>query len=315
MDKTYDQLFALLKRHLNQSRYRVIFEKSTEKHSLTSLKLMVIIDFHATQLNFYSRIDKTALPKLLYQLMQFHSYKYFKYYDYNIGRKIGDRILQCKFCELIGPYGSILTHMAIIHNAHIGLKRCAYCNRTELRMHFKSDEQYANMDMRSSLKNCYNQYIKRHDIILNDNVSKIVADYHDMLKKLSQTLGVSTIRNHIYSGIGYGNREKIKPKYSRDFPEECTVYRQRNTKGGGEIYCSSLNTEINRIIDILYGGNCTSRIESDINSIDVNEIIMVDLTNDDNDGEYEEAMHQNSSIQPAQSTTVSVIKELSLKSK
>lgn len=109
-----------------------IFEQSREKDTAVALKLMCILDFHIDRSNLYTQIQATN-PKLLAQLMKFHTFASYRFFDYAVNKDFAKRILRCKFCDLVGRHANILSHMAINHNCHIGLKMCVYCNRVELK--------------------------------------------------------------------------------------------------------------------------------------------------------------------------------------
>lgn len=204
--------------HLSKRPMARILERTNEKNNPVALRLMCIIDYYMEERRLYSRISKTQSPKLLIQLLKFHTFVSFKYYDYRASRKVGDKVLRCKFCELIGPYCYILTHMAINHNAHIGLKICAYCNRQELKFHF----------IDGMFDHCFGNYSQKHGVIKDNEVSEIVAAFYGLIKEVSEKLNVCTVRNHAYAGTGYTAIEKIAQKYGRDFPTDCVIFQQRN---------------------------------------------------------------------------------------
>lgn len=188
--------------HLSKRPFAMILEQSSEKTNSIALQLMCIIDYYMEESHLYARIARIKCPKLLMQLMKFHTFAAFKYYDYRASRKIGDKILRCKFCDLVGLYPLILTHMAVNHNAHIGLKSCAYCNRDELKMHFSN----------GSFDHCYEHYIRKHQVIKNDEICEIVTTYYGLIKGIAEKLNICTVRNHAYAGTGYTSIEKIAQK-------------------------------------------------------------------------------------------------------
>lgn len=246
--------------HLKKGSFAPIFEQSNEKNDAVALKLMCIVDFETQRHDLYPRMQKPS-PKLLPQLMQFHSYGTFKYYDYQVGVRIGKRVLKCKFCDLIGPYGLILTHMAINHNAHIGLKRCVYCNRNDLKEHF-ADE---------TMEHCYASYLQRHDIEVDRGTMKsytIVKKFYDMLKELSVKFGISTFRNYGFRGSGYQVAARPSNKYDNDSASDSDIEKitdfnirtptmtAKNISGR----LTTLDREFKRVIGIMYGGNYVSRL-------------------------------------------------------
>lgn len=77
-----------------------ILEKSTEKNDLKALKVMCVIDFEMDKRGYYVQMEKHH--KLKEQLLNFHSFGSLQFYDCRVNAGIGSRVLQCKFCELIG---------------------------------------------------------------------------------------------------------------------------------------------------------------------------------------------------------------------
>lgn len=251
--------------HLSNRPIAVIVEQSNEKSNLIALQLMCIIDYYMEERHLYNRLAKAKCPKLLMQLMKFSTFASFKYYDYRASRKIGDKILRCKFCELSGPYTCILSHMSINHNAHIGLKLCTYCYREELKTHFND----------GTFDKCYKTYMRKHDVQKNDNIIEIVATFYGLIKEIAEKLNVCTIRNHAYAGIGYTTIEKIAKRYDRDFPTDCIIFQQRNYYK--PIDSNVLQKEFVRVISFMYGGNQISRLLNNAKtSVDENVIVISD---------------------------------------
>lgn len=124
--------------HLPKRPFAPSLERSKEKNSEEALKVMCVDDYFIEQDSLYDRI--IGQPKLLEQLMMFKSYRSSQYFHYDtIGIGIGNQLLKCKDCELVGPYGCILTHMAINHDMHIGLVHCAYCKRQKVATHMEEE--------------------------------------------------------------------------------------------------------------------------------------------------------------------------------
>lgn len=261
--------------HLSKRPIARILNQSNENNDSIALRLMCIIDYYMEERHLYSRIAKTQCPKLLVQLLKFHTFVSFKYYDYRASRKVGDNVLRCKFCDLVGPYTYILTHMAINHNAHIGLKMCAYCNREELKTHFNNE----------TFDKCYNHYLQRHVVTRDDEIFEIVASFYALIKEISEKLNVCTVRNHAYAGTGYTAIEKIAHKYGRDFPTDCIIFQQRNFEK--PIRDETLQKEFVRVISFMYGGNHISRLMRKIETrTDENVIVISD--DDDDDSTHDE---------------------------
>lgn len=249
--------------HLSKRPIALVLERSSEKTNPIALQLMCIIDYYMEERHLYARISKTQNPKLLMQLMKFHTYISFKYYDYRASRKIGDKILRCKFCNLIGPYAYILTHMAVNHNAHIGLKLCAYCNRQELKIHFND----------GLFEHCYDHYIRKQQMIKDDEICEIVAAFYSLIKEIAEKLNICTVRNHAYAGTGYTSIAKIAQKYGRDFPSDCIIFQQRNFEK--PIKSDTLQKEFVRVISFMYGGNRISRLVSNVETATDENIIVI----------------------------------------
>lgn len=167
-----------------------ILEQSDEKENLIALKVMCVLDFEMEQNHLYDRIQNAKRDTLMMQLMQFHTFQSFKFYEYNVKREIKQFALRCTACGLLGPYACILSHMAINHDLHIGLKMCLYCDRVQLQKHFDNN----------SLERCYRSYLREQNITENDtNVCKIVTEFYDLLKKISEKFSIITTRNHNYA--------------------------------------------------------------------------------------------------------------------
>lgn len=166
-----------------------ILEQSNEKENLIALKVMYILDYETERIKLYERMQSVNSNTLLTQLMQFHTFQSFKFYDYIVKRELKQYVLRCTMCGLLGPYASILSHMAINHDVHIGLKMCLFCDRVELQKHFDNN----------SLERCYRNYLREQLINEETNVCQIMTDFYDMLRKISEKFSIITIRNHNYA--------------------------------------------------------------------------------------------------------------------
>lgn len=232
--------------HLRRRPIARIFEQCREKDNDAALKLMCILDYGTERLDLYTKIQ-AASPKFLAQLMQFYTFASFKFYNYLVKKEIGARILRCKFCDLIGPYANILSHMAINHNAHIGVKMCVYCNRTELDKHFED----------KTLDECYQKYVERvkiYDDEWHSNVCEIVAKFYGMLRKLSKKLDICSNRNKCFTGRGYGAVENLNQSYGNDFPSQCMVFKQQPHKNVKDLSTAlGLDGEFKRVMSHFYG--------------------------------------------------------------
>lgn len=118
------------------------------------LKILCILDYELEKANMYPEIK--VMPKLMGQLMNFYPSSEFKYFKYNLSKeaKIGNKVLQCKCCELIGPYVIVLEHMAVNHNIHTSAKLCMFCEKDELQDHATSN----------TLDQCYDNYMTKKQL-------------------------------------------------------------------------------------------------------------------------------------------------------
>ncbi|XP_055326977.1 uncharacterized protein LOC129580518 [Sitodiplosis mosellana] len=240
-------MIEALKRHLASRKIAPILKKLEEKNednSEKALKFLCVLDYVTEQNGFYKQMDDH--PKLLQQLMSFNSYESFKYYHYhlnkNVSKVIGNRILRCKFCDLIGPYAIILSHTAISHNVHLGIKKCAYCNRMDLLDH--------------PLDTCYSNYLTKYAID-EKNVANS-SEFFVMLKEISTKLGVLITRTDAFGGIGKSKKEYVTCKIP-GFPNTCTVFTvPRATKK--KVKDNNLNIMFKSMVENMYGGNGLSRL-------------------------------------------------------
>lgn len=259
------QMIEQLAEHLAKRPIAPIFEKSNEKNNEVALKFMCLVDFYAAERKLYDAINQH--PKLLSQLMQFHSYGSFIYYNYQLNRGVGDCLLQCKFCELTGPIGCIMVHMAINHNAHIGVKMCVYCNREELNAHIHD----------GTLIKCYKSYMDRYGIVAsNIKTSKILINFYRLVKSLADTLGVMITRSDTFGGVGYSRVVQVDRLYGPDFPRTCKVFSHKGTSK--KIDIAQLETFFKMVIEFIYGANGIGGKQPQENDT---SIIISDDENDD----------------------------------
>lgn len=231
----------------------------TEKNDEIALKFMCVVDYDVTRKSLYERISDTKFPKLFNELLGFHSYKSFQYYDYVGNNHFSGKFLQCKFaqCQFFGPYTLVLTHMAINHNMHYGFKLCAYCCRVELKMHLAD----------GSFQRCHEQYLQRTDI--SDKVFEvgavcaIIADFYDVMKECAKKFGVYTKRQlHNYAGKGYGTAEQLKKRYGGDISRETIVFHPK--LNGKSISIDKLKHEFNNVMIAFYGASGPIRFRNEV---------------------------------------------------
>lgn len=270
--------------YLRQRPIGPILSNSSEKDNLRALKLMTVIDYYTDQRSLYAKIK--IEPKLLQQLMQFYSYANFEYFDCQVNRAVGDRLLQCKFCEFIAPYALVLTHMALIHNNHISTKTCAYCNRCDLVAHSRND----------SLQKCYEKYLTTYGIKPDTIDTTVKVDFYKVLKDVARSLGVIITRNDSFAGTGYARVEPIAKKIP-NFPTRCTVFTQKVTHK--DVNDRKLDYFFNMIIELMLGGNGTSRLKQNkkANTTDDEVIILSDDDDDDDDNQQSRNKRPTNAVQ------------------
>lgn len=240
------ELVEKMREHLEKCSFAPILENSKEKYDVKAVKLMFVVDFFMTEHNLYEKINPH--PKMLNELLQFNSYGSFKYYGCQVNRRIDNRLLKCTFCELIGPYALVITHIAINHNAHISLKQCAYCKRDNLISHVTNN----------SLDTCYNNYLQKHGVnVTDDNVSNIVVEFYTFLRNLAKQLDVLSLRSSTFSGIGNQSNEKLNHNI-RNFPTMVKVFKQKGSKK--VVNNDKLDRIFERVVEFTFGGNGISRL-------------------------------------------------------
>lgn len=242
-------LGAAILSYLSRRPIAPIVEKSNEKNNVRALQLMCIVDHHMGQRKMYDRF--AGHPKMLTQLLQFHSFVSFKYYDYRANSKMFQKLMQCKFCELIGPCTLILTHMSMNHNTHIGLKTCIFCNRTDFADHLKTN---------TGLDDCYHEYKTKYNEIeelsKDHNLLNAIVDFYEMLNAISSRLNVCILRTHGFAGSGHKVTEKLQRNYGDDLDSECIVFNVRNTKHK-QLDSSKLRKEFNDIVKTMRDNEIT----------------------------------------------------------
>lgn len=264
-------------KYLSNRPIEPILRESKEKDDLMALKLMSIIDYSIEKKSLYEKMQDQ--PKLKKQLMQFHSYGKFKYYDIQVYGAIGERLLQCKLCDLVGPYAYILTHMAIVHNSHISTKTCAYCNRKDIIAH----------SLDKSLQMCYDEYLKKYDIQPATINTEVIVEFFELIKKIAKELGVIVSRNDLFTGTGYPHIEFIQ-KPICNFPKTCTVYSPKNSYK--KMNPVTLDNYFQMVTDSMIGGNGMSRLTQNTMENDENEQDVVVLSSDDEGQERENNTQQ-----------------------
>lgn len=217
-----------LKTYLLTRPIAIVLEKldESEKNDEVALKFMCLVDCEMEKHGLYARISDTNFPKLRMELLSFHTYKSFVYYDYQNIQKFNGMHLQCSRCQFFGPLAVTLTHMSINHNISLSHTICAYCGRDEWKKHFS---EYG------SLERCYQEYLRKIDVstvVLGATVvHQIVEDFYCILKKLSESLKVVTRRQiNYYTGKGRDEPEIVTVQHGKHVRSSCIVYKKRPVK-------------------------------------------------------------------------------------
>lgn len=185
-----------IREHLEGRPIALILAVCKEKDSALALKLLCVIDYFIEKRQLNADID--SIPKMREQLLNWHSFESFRFYNYLASGWFTREILQCKRCEFIGPYLTTLTHMAVNHDLHIGLKKCAWCNRMDFQEHIAQN----------TVQECYEMYLAKEQIH-NVVYPKVVVDFYDMLKTIGGALEVKIRRREPFGGIGYKSKDYL----------------------------------------------------------------------------------------------------------
>ncbi|XP_037027493.1 uncharacterized protein LOC119068136 [Bradysia coprophila] len=229
-----------------------------EKNDETALKFMCIIDYEIERNGLYEKIKNTNYPKLFEELLCFHSYKNFTYYEYKDSPFLNGKNVQCCRCELFGTYTSILTHIAINHDLHIGNRLCFYCGKKELKIHFEEE----------SLQKCYEEYLLSKNITEVElgaiAVHKVITEFYDVMKSFSKSMGVLIVRKlHSYTAKGRYKPDKILENFDDEDPYSTVLrvaYRQSPPKKSIALTSKRRLEDVFKIaIDSLRGGDAYSR--------------------------------------------------------
>lgn len=230
-----------------------------EKDSVLALKLLCVIDYFIEKRKLNADID--AIPKMREQLLNWHSYESFRFYNYSASNWFTREILQCKRCEFIGPYLTTLIHMvsieislgsllckkkpninsivllvrisqAVNHDLHIGLKKCAWCSRMNFQEHIAQN----------TVQECYEMYLAKEQIH-NPDYPKVVVDFYDMIKTIAGALEVKICRKDSFAGIGYKSKDYLFDVDSDgDVDQSVTVFSMKRK------YRKEINTlELNKL--------------------------------------------------------------------
>lgn len=153
-----------------------------------ALKLMCIIDYLLETKHLYPEI--LGEPKLSEQLLRFHNFEQFHYYEYKLSDfPFGDWVLACQCCEFIAPYKYTLEHMVLSHNRHLSAELCHWCGQHELREHTQYD----------TLSQCFhNYYFNKLGSYAGAQHNILIKNVFTQFRWLASKLGVKTYRNTSY---------------------------------------------------------------------------------------------------------------------
>lgn len=192
--------------HLQRRKFApVVRELSIEQQNCErALKLMCIVDHKIEKEDLYQELEKYKLP--IVKLMKF-DFCLFKYYDYQQLQRTKSCLLKCRYCDLVAEYSFILTHMAINHCAHFGLKMCAYCNDIDLSAHTVA-----------SFEKCRDNYYIRNGIKRNFECY-LVKIFYEALEDVADKIGAVVKRNKAYVGVAQAAIEAQIKLHGHQFPQ------------------------------------------------------------------------------------------------
>lgn len=181
--------------HLQCRPIASIVNLSRENDSSSMLKLISLLDYELETSNLYEKI--LPIPKLPVQLLTFQSLASFKYFSYKLPKYLfGDKLLKCKVCHLVGPYATVLEHMATNHNLHANAKICMWCERTIFKMHISQN----------TINQCYGIYLRNHNLN-NVKCPKAIKSFYKLLKRLATELNVKISRSESFRSTNKNNND------------------------------------------------------------------------------------------------------------
>lgn len=182
------EMNSKLLEHLKGRPIAPILVTSRQTNNESALKLMCIIDYKLEVQDLYKELKK--VPKLMEKLLQLHSFGSFKYFKYNLPKThVSDQILLCKYCDLMGPYTTIIEHMVIRHNMHPSAQWCMWCEKADFKNH---DSKW-----------CYNEYRGK---LRTTSYFSVVTSIQKLLETLADELNVKVLRNKEYKHVLYAQK-------------------------------------------------------------------------------------------------------------
>lgn len=264
-----------LTEHLKRRQFAPVLDEISplQRNCVRALKLMCIVDHRIEIDGLYNHLKNEFL---MTKLMKF-DYCLFKYYEYQQLERTRDCLLACRDCNLVAEYNDMLTHMAVTHSTHVGLKWCAYCNVTELGAH-----------TRESFEQCKESYYKMYDIKV-DLKHYVVHLFNVALKKVAEEIGVVVKRNRWYGGYAQTEIEALIKLHGHAFPQLSVGFAANCKKIDDVKFFDSFNF-VATVLRIL-----TVEPESQ------NDCVIVESTDDDvSDGETTNARKSNELMAPVQ---------------
>lgn len=191
--------------HLRQRSFCKVLDElpNIQQECDRALKLMCIVDYQIQKAKLYEKMEN-GLVKM--KLMKF-DYCLFKFYDYQKLPITRNCLLKCKECNLVAEYTDILTHMAISHNVHLGLKICAYCDVKQLSEHSRE----------RNFEKCRDDHYEKYNIEINLTIY-IVQKFYGELKEVAENIGVVVKRNKGFGGVGQAEIVKLTQLHGHHFP-------------------------------------------------------------------------------------------------
>ncbi|XP_055299876.1 uncharacterized protein LOC129567244 [Sitodiplosis mosellana] len=182
--------------HLSGRPIASIVNASSEKYNSNALKMMCILDYQLENSGFYQDKEIVAMPKLMRQLLNVHSFASFKYIKYRNAAEVNDKVLKCKYCQLIGPYLVVLELMVINHDFHASAVLCMWCEKDDFETHNTS----------KSLDVCYSKYLEKLSSI---HFPAVIVKFYDLLKRLAKALDMKTDRSRYFKNAMFDSLETI----------------------------------------------------------------------------------------------------------
>lgn len=241
MKHLFVKMDSKMLKHLRSRPVAPIVDASIDKFNNTNaLKIMCIIDYELQRSQLYLELEAT--PKLMKQLLNIYTFTPFKYFKYNLTKDVNihGKILKCKNCEIIGPYSTILEHMAICHNIHASAKMCMWCEKMDFKAHNSSN----------SMHQCYENYLKNFSSIQYPGV---IEKFYDLLKKVAAKIRTNIRRSKDFKNtMNAISSEKIPIDQADDsMSSDILVFKPKKYPNKGK-KCSNIYSSLILILILKY---------------------------------------------------------------